>query len=82
MSLTRDNLNLHAERLSARFSLEYIISGKEFSHCWNHNHFYPNECSKMFIRQMIITSKALLQLNIPIHLIPFLLFKLKTLRKE
>ena len=54
--------------------LEHMISGQSF--CCKSFHTYGT-CSQRTLQKFIIIFKALLRINLPIHIIPAVLFKLK-----
>jgi hypothetical protein len=56
------------------------MNGTEFSHCASHPETY--HCAKYLWTKQLMIMKTLMQINLPIHLVPFLIFKLHTLRKE
>lgn len=60
--------------------LDYFVNGREFKHCVAHPEFA--NCYTYLGTKTLRIMKGLLQINLPIHIVPFLIFKLKTLRKE
>ena len=68
------------EREGCKQLLDYFLDRKEFNYCIQHP--YHKSCLRYLLWRWFIVARGLLNLNIPIHVIPFLIFKLKTLRKE
>lgn len=60
--------------------VDQMIFGTEFPHCVVHPHF--DSCIQFFFAKTLKVMKGLLQLNLPLHILPFLIFKLRTLRTE
>lgn len=61
--------------------LNYLLTGKSFNPCiWHAEH--GDKCHKYIIAKFFRIFKAMSQINIPIHVLPFLIFKLKSIRKE
>ena len=58
--------------------LDFFVRGVEPTSYELHPSFKTSKA--YFLEKICKVAKALLQINIPIHTIPFLLFKLKTLR--
>ncbi len=57
-----------------------MITGKEFPHCVAHPMMHS--CNAFLIKKTYKVMLGLLQLNLPLHVLPFIIFKLKTLRTE
>jgi len=57
-----------------------MLNGTEFPHCVAHPGY--SGCWYFVWGKTKKVVKGLLQLNLPLHILPFLIFKLKTLRTE
>ena len=68
------------ERETGKQMLRYIMTGQDFKPCLFHPEF--KSCYKFLLNQLGKVTKAMLQINIPIQVLPFLIFKLRSIQKE
>ena len=67
------------ESQTSKQLLDYIVLGKDYTCDIYHMH---QQCNHRQGQKMLNVIKALLKINVPIHVIPLLIYKLKALKAQ